>query len=186
MRCDDFNSRFELQYICNIMGGVKSSLFLAINSATVHNEVVIFEFESKSVHANGATPGVYARSEGGIAYKIFFKKKWLANRDEAAKILQNIKIGMKKSKKRFSDLNAIFTVTGPGGFTGLRVGIAIVNAIAWSQKIPVYHCDALLYSKEKIPDIIKSCKKSNLVKPFYLREPQITKSNRHSFPLFHK
>lgn len=142
---------------CNIMGVMKNPLFLAISSATVHNEVALFN-----------------------ADKIIFKKTWLANRDEAEKILRNIEIVMREGKKRFSDLAAIFTVTGPGGFTGLRIGIAIVNALAWNQKIPIYYCDAFVYSRQKIPGIIKVCKKNKLVRPIYLRKPHITQSKKQN------
>lgn len=35
------------------------------------------------------------------------------------------------------DLTAIGCITGPGGFTSLRVAVATANALAWERKIPV-------------------------------------------------
>ncbi len=44
---------------------------------------------------------------------------------------------LKKHKLTVHDLNSIEVVEGPGSFTGLRVGIAIANALAFSLKIPI-------------------------------------------------
>lgn len=46
------------------------------------------------------------------------------------------KILQKKELKR-EDLTEIEVVTGPGSFTGLRVGVAIANTLAIVLKIPV-------------------------------------------------
>lgn len=42
-----------------------------------------------------------------------------------------------------SDLNAIALVTGPGSFTGLRVGVATAKAMAYALKIPIVEVDTL-------------------------------------------
>src|SRR5687768_14392700 len=42
-----------------------------------------------------------------------------------------------ESKIKLQDLTAIKVVTGPGSFTGLRVGVAVANALAYSLDIPV-------------------------------------------------
>lgn len=36
-----------------------------------------------------------------------------------------------------SDLTGIRVVVGPGSFTGLRVGVAVANALSYALKIPV-------------------------------------------------
>jgi tRNA threonylcarbamoyladenosine biosynthesis protein TsaB len=36
-----------------------------------------------------------------------------------------------------SDLNEIKVATGPGSYTGLRVGVAVANALAFALGIPV-------------------------------------------------
>lgn len=42
-----------------------------------------------------------------------------------------------KNKKTFKDLTEIEVNTGPGSFTGLRVGVSVANALGWSLGIPV-------------------------------------------------
>ncbi|MBI3485341.1 tRNA (adenosine(37)-N6)-threonylcarbamoyltransferase complex dimerization subunit type 1 TsaB [Candidatus Daviesbacteria bacterium] len=44
---------------------------------------------------------------------------------------------LKKNSLEFKDLKAIEVETGPGSFTGLKVGVAVANALAFSLKIPV-------------------------------------------------
>lgn len=39
--------------------------------------------------------------------------------------------------KLFKDVKAIEVETGPGSFTGLRVGVAVANALGYSLGIPV-------------------------------------------------
>ena len=44
---------------------------------------------------------------------------------------------LKENKLDFKDLTAIEVTTGPGSFTGLRVGVSVANALAYSLGIPV-------------------------------------------------
>ncbi len=42
-----------------------------------------------------------------------------------------------EKKLTLQDLDSIEVNTGPGSFTGIRVGISIANALSYSLKIPV-------------------------------------------------
>lgn len=44
---------------------------------------------------------------------------------------------LKKHKLQLKDIDAIEVNTGPGSFTGLRVGIAIANALGFTLNVPV-------------------------------------------------
>lgn len=44
---------------------------------------------------------------------------------------------LKKGKIKKEDLDEIKVSTGPGSFTGIRVGVSVANALAYSLKIPV-------------------------------------------------
>lgn len=44
---------------------------------------------------------------------------------------------LKKQKLDFKDLQSIEVETGPGSFTGLRVGVSVANALGFALEIPV-------------------------------------------------
>ena len=52
--------------------------------------------------------------------------------DMSSKILPIIDEGLKKSNLTLNSINNIFVVTGPGSFTGVRIGVTIAKTIAWA------------------------------------------------------
>ena len=50
---------------------------------------------------------------------------------------------LSKNNIEMESLNAIALLTGPGSFTGLRVGIATAKAMAYALKIPTIEIDTL-------------------------------------------
>lgn len=57
--------------------------------------------------------------------------------DKSQQVLELINQILKKNKKGLEDLTEIEVETGPGSFTGLRVGLAVANTLGWALKIPV-------------------------------------------------
>jgi len=57
--------------------------------------------------------------------------------DKSQQVLGLINQILKKNKKTLKDLTEIEVETGPGSFTGLRVGLAVANALGWALKIPI-------------------------------------------------
>lgn len=57
--------------------------------------------------------------------------------DKSQQVLKLIEQILKKNKKSLKDISEIKIETGPGSFTGLKVGVAVANALAWTLKIPV-------------------------------------------------
>lgn len=44
---------------------------------------------------------------------------------------------LKKQKATFADISGVEVNTGPGSFTGTRVGVAVANALGFALNIPV-------------------------------------------------
>lgn len=52
-------------------------------------------------------------------------------------LLTLIKKILKKNKLEYKDLKGIEVEVGPGSYTGLKVGVAVANALGYSLRIPV-------------------------------------------------
>lgn len=63
---------------------------------------------------------------------------WIKKKHKKAQIvLRLVNMILKKHHLKISDLSAIKVNTGPGSFTGLRVGISVANALGFALNIPV-------------------------------------------------
>lgn len=62
---------------------------------------------------------------------------WHAHRQLAETIHQKIKEILSSQGKSLHDITGIVIYKGPGSFTGLRIGISVANALAYSLNIPI-------------------------------------------------
>ena len=60
-----------------------------------------------------------------------------AKKDKSQKLLPEIDKLLKKKKKTVRDISEIEVNTGPGSFTGLRVGVSVANTLGWVLGITV-------------------------------------------------
>ena len=60
-----------------------------------------------------------------------------ARQEKAQKLLPFINEVLKKEGKKIKEIKEIEVNTGPGSFTGLRVGVSVANALGWALDIPV-------------------------------------------------
>ncbi|MBQ8992282.1 tRNA (adenosine(37)-N6)-threonylcarbamoyltransferase complex dimerization subunit type 1 TsaB [Candidatus Saccharibacteria bacterium] len=65
--------------------------------------------------------------------------EWEAKKELAEKLLKFIKDKLAENGKTWQDLTEITFFSGPGSFTGLRIGAAIVNTLATELQIPLYN-----------------------------------------------
>ena len=60
----------------------------------------------------------------------------LPRQDESA-VMPTIETMLQRCGKTLNDIHSIACVTGPGGFTSIRTGVATANALAYALKIPI-------------------------------------------------
>lgn len=57
--------------------------------------------------------------------------------EKSQKLLPFIDEVLKKEGKSVKDITEIEVNTGPGSFTGLRVGVSVANTLGWALGVPV-------------------------------------------------
>lgn len=63
--------------------------------------------------------------------------EWEAHRELARGLLSFIETELKQRGKTFSDITAIGAFRGPGSFTGLRIGLTVLNTLAGGLPVPI-------------------------------------------------
>lgn len=64
-------------------------------------------------------------------------------KDMSSKIIPIIEKGFDSLAFTINDIDKIFVVTGPGSFTGTRIGVTVAKTIAWALKIDVIPLSSL-------------------------------------------
>ena len=82
--------------------------------------------------------------------KYIFNQK--TGKDMSSIIMPKIKEAFDASEISPKDLDKIFVVTGPGSFTGIRVGLTVIKTMAWALKIPVVPVSSLEVIASGTPD----------------------------------
>ena len=62
---------------------------------------------------------------------------WESGRELAEGLLRFIHERLVENGKDFGDISEITFMSGPGSFTGLRIGAAVVNTLAHELKVPL-------------------------------------------------
>ena len=63
--------------------------------------------------------------------------KWQAHRQLAETLHAQISSLLERNDKTLKDIDGIACYAGPGSFTGLRIGLSVANALAFSLCIPI-------------------------------------------------
>jgi tRNA threonylcarbamoyl adenosine modification protein YeaZ len=103
---------------------------LGINTATGHAAVAMVE-----IPATGKA-------------KTLFTKSWQSDRNEAEKVLPAISAALKKGPP-----GLIFAVTGPGAFTGLRIGVTVANTLAFIYDAPILGVSTYDFLRARTPQV---------------------------------
>ena len=62
---------------------------------------------------------------------------WLAHRQLAETLHGKIVELLKTQQKTLQDIQGVIVFKGPGSFTGLRIGLTVANALAYSLNVPI-------------------------------------------------
>jgi tRNA threonylcarbamoyladenosine biosynthesis protein TsaB len=102
---------------------------------------------------------------------------WESDRTLAKWLLGYLDKILKEHDKTWTDISAIGVFEGPGSFTGIRIGLTVLNTIADSQQIPIVGARGDDWQDEVLAKI-KAGKNEKIVLPFYDRGANITKPRK--------
>jgi tRNA threonylcarbamoyladenosine biosynthesis protein TsaB len=100
-------------------------LILGVDTATPWGTVALYEG--------------HAHEDGEVIFEISFK----AGRGGGEYLLSTLGNFIKKAGRNFTDINLIAVGTGPGSYTGIRVGLAAVQGLAEGLQKPVWGINTL-------------------------------------------
>lgn len=102
---------------------------------------------------------------------------WRADRQLAQDLLGRIEFFLSENGGSFDQLDGVFVYKGPGSFTGLRIGITVMNTIAYAQSIPIVGADEDDWRGRAVRRLIAG-DDDEIVLPFYGAEARITKPKK--------
>lgn len=102
-----------------------------------------------------------------------YSTEWEAARGLAKGLLAFLRDEMLKHGKTWSDISGIGVNRGPGSFTGLRIGAAVLNTIADSESIPIVGESGENWQAHAVERLMKG-ENDRIVLPEYGREARIT------------
>ncbi|HUY53023.1 MAG TPA: tRNA (adenosine(37)-N6)-threonylcarbamoyltransferase complex dimerization subunit type 1 TsaB [Candidatus Dormibacteraeota bacterium] len=103
--------------------------------------------------------------------------KWQAHRELSETIHTNIDKLLHKNNFSFNDLVGLIVYSGPGSFTGLRIGFSVANALAYSLKLKIVSTNGDTWINDGINQL-KTVEIFEPVFPFYGAEVNITKAKK--------
>lgn len=103
--------------------------------------------------------------------------EWPADRTLAKGLLGYLRTNLQKYDKTWSDLSAIGVFEGPGSFTGLRIGLTVLNTIADSQKIPIVGGRGEQWQTDVLAKL-HAGHNDQIVLPFYGSDAHITQPRK--------
>ena len=66
-----------------------------------------------------------------------FHAEWESGRALAKGLLGYLQDNLAKNDKTWKDISGIIAFKGPGSFTGLRIGLTVLNTFADSEAVPI-------------------------------------------------
>ncbi|MBC7512351.1 tRNA (adenosine(37)-N6)-threonylcarbamoyltransferase complex dimerization subunit type 1 TsaB [Candidatus Saccharibacteria bacterium] len=103
--------------------------------------------------------------------------EWEAGRGLADGLIGYLRSILQENELSWNDITAVAVYKGPGSFTGLRIGLTVLNTIAYDMTIPVIGTTGDDWLDEALERIDRR-ESDGLVMPLYGREPNITKQRK--------
>lgn len=105
------------------------------------------------------------------------EKEWEAGRELAKGLLGFLSTELETKTKTWQDITGIGVFQGPGSFTGLRIGITVLNTLADSLAIPIVGSTRDDWQQDVVRRL-RAGENDKLVLPHYGNTANITKPRK--------
>ncbi len=102
-----------------------------------------------------------------------FQIEWEADRTLAKGLLTFLHQQLALHESDWPDITAIGVMRGPGSFTGLRIGLTVMNTLADSLHIAIVGTHGINWAEQAIAQL-QAGQNDQIVMPFYGSEAHIT------------
>ncbi len=102
-----------------------------------------------------------------------YEHQWQADRQLAKGLLIFLRDCLAEHQAGWDSLTALGIFKGPGSFTGLRIGITVLNTIAADRQIPIVGCTDSGWQTDALARL-EVGENDQIVLPFYGRDANIT------------
>lgn len=102
---------------------------------------------------------------------------WEAGRQLGDELLGHLRELLNEHNKSWKSISGIAVLRGPGSFTGLRIGLTVMNTIADTYSIPIIGEQGDDWLERALSRLISS-ENDELVMPLYGRDANITKPRK--------
>lgn len=101
------------------------------------------------------------------------KDEWQADRELAKLLLGKIEAFLATNNTAFKDLGGVFAFRGPGSFTGLRIGLTVINTVAYAEQLPVVRAQGETWRDDAVSRLLAG-ETDEMILPLYGADPRIT------------
>jgi tRNA threonylcarbamoyladenosine biosynthesis protein TsaB len=106
-----------------------------------------------------------------------YQDEWQADRQLAKGLLGYIHDQLETQGKSWQDITGLGVFEGPGSFTGLRIGLTVMNTIASSEQVPIVGGRGESWQSDVLAKLAAGTDE-HIVLPFYGSEPHITQARK--------
>jgi tRNA threonylcarbamoyladenosine biosynthesis protein TsaB len=106
-----------------------------------------------------------------------YDDEWQADRTLAKGLLGYLQDQLQKNGKAFTDISAIGVFRGPGSFTGLRIGMTVMNTMADTLAVPIVGAEGDDWQADALGRI-HAGQNDQIALPLYGGEANITKPRK--------
>ena len=107
-----------------------------------------------------------------------YEYTWQADRTLARDMLGYVRDRLAEHNKDFKDISAIGVFRGPGSYTGLRIGLTVLNTIAATNQLPIVGSIASDNWRQDCLDRLEQGETDSIVLPEYGADAHITKPRK--------